>query len=244
MSQRERWIVYPLLFLALGTALRDKFYPPHELAAENIRCQNLLVQNVRAHELAVDSTRCQELVVATAAGQERARLDTAPSTSAGRLLLFDPDGKPVVFAGTATTDNAPTVELLRPDGKPQLLIAVSNFGGRLVSFDRQGAVLIELGFEEGRSGLTAADLMSGHALPWINTIQGLRVVRRGQPAVAPPANEPRPEEPSRDDETPSEERSGGPSAEFSGDDEPSASEAPQDTSQSPQETSDAPPRDS
>ena len=26
MSTRERWIVYPLLFLALGTALRDKFW--------------------------------------------------------------------------------------------------------------------------------------------------------------------------------------------------------------------------
>ena len=26
MSERERWIVYPLLFLALGAALRDKMF--------------------------------------------------------------------------------------------------------------------------------------------------------------------------------------------------------------------------
>jgi hypothetical protein len=48
MSTRERWIVYPLLFLTLGIALRDKVVPPvhrivfsQEIRAGNIRCSGI-----------------------------------------------------------------------------------------------------------------------------------------------------------------------------------------------------------
>ena len=41
MSERERWIVYPLLFLALGTALRDKMID--RTWSRNVVCEELLV---------------------------------------------------------------------------------------------------------------------------------------------------------------------------------------------------------
>lgn len=41
MTERERWIVYPLLFLALGVALRDKFVGT---TSRTIRCQELIVE--------------------------------------------------------------------------------------------------------------------------------------------------------------------------------------------------------
>jgi len=41
MTERERWVVYPLLFLALGAALRDKFRDSTTL--KSIKCQELLV---------------------------------------------------------------------------------------------------------------------------------------------------------------------------------------------------------
>lgn len=41
MSERERWVVYPLLFLALGAALRDKLVD--RTTAKSIRCQELVV---------------------------------------------------------------------------------------------------------------------------------------------------------------------------------------------------------
>jgi hypothetical protein len=41
MTERERWIVYPLLFLALGAALRDKFVDP--TVHRSIICQELTV---------------------------------------------------------------------------------------------------------------------------------------------------------------------------------------------------------
>ena len=41
MSERERWIVYPLLFLALGAALRDKLVD--RTTAKSIVCQELTI---------------------------------------------------------------------------------------------------------------------------------------------------------------------------------------------------------
>jgi len=41
MNERERWIVYPLLFLALGAGLRDKLR--EQTNTKLIRCQELVV---------------------------------------------------------------------------------------------------------------------------------------------------------------------------------------------------------
>jgi hypothetical protein len=41
MSERERWIVYPLLFLALGAALRDKLFDM--TTSKRIVCEELTV---------------------------------------------------------------------------------------------------------------------------------------------------------------------------------------------------------
>ncbi|MEM6798578.1 MAG: hypothetical protein AAF589_03610 [Planctomycetota bacterium] len=43
MSERERWIVYPLLFLALGAALRDKLM--QQTRADQLVCQRLVMIN-------------------------------------------------------------------------------------------------------------------------------------------------------------------------------------------------------
>jgi len=41
MNERERWIVYPLLFLALGAALRDKLW--EQTKTKRVECQELIV---------------------------------------------------------------------------------------------------------------------------------------------------------------------------------------------------------
>ena len=41
MSERERWIVYPLLFFALGAALRDKL--TQSVESKNVVCQSLRI---------------------------------------------------------------------------------------------------------------------------------------------------------------------------------------------------------
>ena len=43
MSERERWVVYPLLFLALGAALRDKLVD--RTTTKRIVCQELRIED-------------------------------------------------------------------------------------------------------------------------------------------------------------------------------------------------------
>jgi hypothetical protein len=86
VSQRERWILYPLLFLALGTSLRDKLIPSNLQAltvdAAVVRCDRLEV--VEREEGALD-LRSRPRIIG-----EGGRLDFV--TQDGRtVLLLGPD---------------------------------------------------------------------------------------------------------------------------------------------------------
>jgi hypothetical protein len=48
MTDRERWTVYPLLFLALGITVKDKL-PPRHVDVEEVRCNKLVVAD-RQHK--------------------------------------------------------------------------------------------------------------------------------------------------------------------------------------------------
>ena len=79
MSTRERWIVYPLLFLTLGIAMRNQFLPTKrmgavdfmagELSAQTIHCNNLEVMqdglsswlNPSSSQTAIDGYRCASI---------------------------------------------------------------------------------------------------------------------------------------------------------------------------------------
>jgi len=85
MSERERWIIYPLLFFALGAAVRDKIL--HRIDAKEIYCESLKIvdqQDPTGQPLA-------EL------GIQRARSNnpTQMSESVGLLRLVNSDGKEV-----------------------------------------------------------------------------------------------------------------------------------------------------
>lgn len=51
MSQRERWIVYPLLFLALGAALRDKL--AKRSVTEHVICEKMTVVDDQGRPVAL-----------------------------------------------------------------------------------------------------------------------------------------------------------------------------------------------
>ncbi len=61
MSDRERWIIYPLLFLALGTALRDKL--TQSIEVDRILCKQLVVvDGQRTPKIVLDSNDAGGLV--------------------------------------------------------------------------------------------------------------------------------------------------------------------------------------
>ncbi|HEV2971578.1 MAG TPA: hypothetical protein VGY55_16500 [Pirellulales bacterium] len=53
MSDRERWIVYPLLFMTLGMTFRDKIIPPKQLWARSV----VVVNEDEKPLVAIDSSK-------------------------------------------------------------------------------------------------------------------------------------------------------------------------------------------
>ena len=84
MSYHERWIIYPLLFLALGAALRPKFTGefsvPVTVRAPQVQCEALTI---------VDQDR-------------RPRIELTTNESAPRIVLFSPNGR-VLFSTDGRT---------------------------------------------------------------------------------------------------------------------------------------------
>lgn len=53
MTPRERWTVYPLLFLTLMLSARDKLMPPITTRLNNVECRELTIVNSRREPLVV-----------------------------------------------------------------------------------------------------------------------------------------------------------------------------------------------
>lgn len=83
MSDRERWIVYPLLFLALAVSLRDKL--TQTVRAERVECRALILNDARQRP---------RLMLAPAAAAE------SPSENPPEgLLLLDAQGRELARLG-------------------------------------------------------------------------------------------------------------------------------------------------
>jgi hypothetical protein len=101
MTERERWIVYPLLLFALGAALRDKFthsIRTDELRAGRIQCEELEVLNV----LSAKGVQSQSVTVFDPKNLSRplalltsteVRGRQGSSKRLGSLLLTDSEGR-------------------------------------------------------------------------------------------------------------------------------------------------------
>jgi hypothetical protein len=85
MNERERWIVYPLLFFALGAALRDKF--THE-----VRTDRLHAGQIACEELVVLDPEKPDRVVAKLTSNAPQR-NSPNADRYGVLALIDSEGK-------------------------------------------------------------------------------------------------------------------------------------------------------
>lgn len=119
MSTRERWIVYPLLFLALGLALRDKVLPrTRPLRAATVEVDRLVVHELLA-ATAVDALRvqCRGLAVTAPDGRPQVQLLTTPR--GGMVRAIDRDGRLLLTLGHLEATSGVTA--MRPEGEPLLL---------------------------------------------------------------------------------------------------------------------------
>jgi len=84
MSERERWIVYPLIFFALGAAVRDKIL--QHVEAKEIVCESLKIIDLQNPKIAL-----AELSFQRAPSNDPTQL----ADRVGRLRLVDSDGNEV-----------------------------------------------------------------------------------------------------------------------------------------------------
>jgi hypothetical protein len=84
MSTRERWIVYPLLFLALGTAIKPKLMQ-RELRASNLPSTTLKVGRLECAELSI------------LGADDRPRVNARAGARGGVIHLIDNQGHVVAI---------------------------------------------------------------------------------------------------------------------------------------------------
>jgi hypothetical protein len=132
MSTRERWIVYPLLFLTLGIALRDKIIRParikvDEIAAGQIRCNQLQVDQELGAKLATctqlqtDQVGCNRLQVVAGI--------VVRSILCGEFAVGGSNGRPTVVIGTDPKTKGGVVETLASAGTPLVRLESTDSGG-------------------------------------------------------------------------------------------------------------------
>jgi hypothetical protein len=91
MSERERWIVYPLLFLALGSAIRDKML--HAVQTGDLQCDRIVAGTIVCEGLQVVDAAQPHRVVAQLASAEPTGPASERQQRFGALVLIDSQGQ-------------------------------------------------------------------------------------------------------------------------------------------------------
>ncbi|MBN1854986.1 MAG: hypothetical protein JW829_19790 [Pirellulales bacterium] len=94
MSEHERWVVYPLLFLALGVALRDKLLK--RVDTDSMVADRVVVSPA----LNADTVICRRLEVQSSSGQSVAAIAEDPGSRSGRIETYDTHGRVTGVVGS------------------------------------------------------------------------------------------------------------------------------------------------
>jgi hypothetical protein len=175
MSTRERWIVYPLLFLTLGIAMRNQFLPTKMLGAVDFRAGELNAQTIRCNnlEVAQDALVHNNLAVQQDLHFQRAsgnalRTDYAESgisrsreAEAKKIVVSDDRDKPVILLVADPNAKAGLIQTMTAGGALQIQIRTNETGGIVTAVGQSGQSLVGMGFEGNAFGVFAQTSPSG-----------------------------------------------------------------------------------
>jgi hypothetical protein len=106
MTDRERWTVYPLLFLTMGIAIKDKLPGPvriDDLRSKAIFCQELIVTDPQGGEQVLISSNANGGFVRTVGKRNELRTILGNSDRHAGLMFVDPQGSVHVIPGSLFT---------------------------------------------------------------------------------------------------------------------------------------------
>ena len=101
MTSRERWTVYPLLFLAMGLALRAATIPPADLKVDAIEAGRVI---------------CGEIVVTSDDGTKLVHIGRVKGSGGGRIEISDRTGAEAVAIGTGPESRDGGIEFFDAEG--------------------------------------------------------------------------------------------------------------------------------
>ena len=115
MTSRERWTVYPLLFLAIGLAVRATTVTPDD---------------GRAHFGAIDtgSIICRELRVDADDGTTLVHIGRVKGGGGGRIEIRDAKGRDALAVGTRPGRREGGVEFFERDGRESARLTTTGLG--------------------------------------------------------------------------------------------------------------------
>ena len=139
MSERERWIVYPLLFFALGASIRDKLL--QRVEAKEIYCESLRI---------VDQQDPNKLLAELGFRRAISNDPTQLADRVGQLRLIDSDGREVCEINDSMLVQrlfARQMLVIDPNTRPLVLIgtepmASMGFGGSDPAVSYQGVIYL------------------------------------------------------------------------------------------------------
>jgi hypothetical protein len=168
MSTRERWIVYPLLFLTLGIAMRNQFLPTNVFKAMDLRANDIKVNEFTAHTILCDGlvvrdkASCSRIEYKSAVGEQMAingflKSLQFRSTEAefGKLAITDEQGQPVVAMQQDQNTKAGVIQTMLANGAPQVQIYSNGSGGIVNTIGHSGQVLVAMGHDGENFGVFA-----------------------------------------------------------------------------------------
>ena len=179
MSTRERWIVYPLLFLTLGIAMRNQFLPTKRFGAMDLKAADITAQTIHCNNLEVMQDGivrnnfgvAQELQFQRARGNAiRADYCESQQSKLGeaefrKLAITDEQDKPVILLLEDKNTKTGVIQTMRSDGAPQVQIRSNETGGVVTAIGHLGQVLVAMGHEGQAFGVFAQFPQVGPPFP-------------------------------------------------------------------------------
>lgn len=163
MSNRERWIIYPLLFMTLGITIRGRLFLP-KARTPGVKVEQVDAVDVRAEDVHAVDVHCRSLTVTDADGATRLRIGVT-SSNAGQLEIYKGSEEMVVLIGTDQAGQSGLIEVFGPDQQ----------------------VAAYVGFREDEPGVFVDALESGRSMRLTSSVADwLELVRKTLDAASKP----------------------------------------------------------
>lgn len=75
MSERERWIIYPLLFLAISAALKDKIVTPMSIRVNQLEAKQITTGQITSSRAKFDQTSSTDVFATTVVAKRISIID-------------------------------------------------------------------------------------------------------------------------------------------------------------------------